>query len=202
MIAVFNALLRLAEIDSGVRRSGFHQVELAVLATEIGELYAPLAEEKQARFVVRAAADLRANGDPHLLAQAIGNLVDNAVKYAPSGGVVSLHVGPADAGYNEIIVADNGPGIADAEKSSVTRRFYRCRRNNGETGIGLGLSLVDAVARLHDGSLSLRDNHPGLNAVLTLPAAQPDPKPDQGVDKLTAAPTKGRDRLFADAPSA
>ena len=91
-IAVFNALLRLAEIDSGVRRSGFRRVELADLATEVAELYAPLTEEKDAVFAVAAQPGLVVNGDPHLLAQAVGNLVDNAVKYAPCRGKVSLQI--------------------------------------------------------------------------------------------------------------
>jgi signal transduction histidine kinase len=177
VIAVFNALLRLAEIDSGIRRSGFRGVELAELATEIGELYAPLAEEKQASFVVDAPAGVQANGDPHLLAQAVANLVDNAVKYAPSHGAVSMRVSRADTGRVEIVVADNGPGIGDAEKVLVTRRFYRGRRTDGEAGIGLGLSLVDAVARLHEGSLTLCDNHPGLVARLQLPAVHMESKP-------------------------
>jgi signal transduction histidine kinase len=176
VIGVFNALLRLAEIDSGVRRSGFRRVELAALATEVAELYAPLAEEKQADFVVDAPAGLSVNGDPYLLAQAIANLIDNAVKYVPRHGEVSLRITPSAAGHIEIAVADDGPGIADAEKLRVTERFYRCRGSNDEAGIGLGLSVVDAVARLHDGSLNLRDNHPGLIAVLQLPAASADPK--------------------------
>ena len=171
VIGVFNALLRLAEIDSGVRRSGFRRVELAVLATEVAELYTPLTDEKQAAFVVDAPAGLSVNGDSHLLAQAIGNLIDNAVKYTPRHGGVSLRIAPSAAGYIEIVVADSGPGIADAEKPRVTQRFYRCRGRDGEAGIGLGLSIVDAVARLHDGSLNLYDNHPGLIAVLRLPAA-------------------------------
>jgi signal transduction histidine kinase len=169
VIAIFNALLRLAEIDSGVRRAGFRHVELSGLAIDIAELYAPLADEKQASLVVDAPASQSVNGDPHLLAQAVGNLVDNAVKYIPCGGEVSVRIARADAGWIEIVVADNGPGIAEPEKGLVTGRFYRCRREVGETGIGLGLSLVDAVARLHQGSLILTDNHPGLVATLRLP---------------------------------
>lgn len=171
VIAVFNALLRLAEIDSGVRRSGFRRVELATLATEVAELYAPLTDEKQASFVVEAPAGLAVNGDPHLIAQAVGNLVDNAVKYTPCHGMVSLRVVREEDGMIGIVVADNGPGLAEAERSRVTQRFYRCARDGMQTGIGLGLSVVEAVARLHDGCLCLNDNHPGLIADLRLPAA-------------------------------
>lgn len=170
VIAVFNALLRLAEIDSGVRRSGFRRVELADLATEAAELYAPLAEEKDAVFAIDVQRGLAVNGDPYLLAEAVGNLVDNAVKYAPNRGKVSLRIAPCDDGQIEIAVADNGPGIPDGEKTRVTDRFYRGRSSEGTNGIGLGLSVVEAVARLHQGSLALTDNDPGLVASLRVPA--------------------------------
>jgi signal transduction histidine kinase len=176
VIGVFNALLRLAEIDSGIRRSEFRAVELAGLATEVAEFYTPLIEEKRGTFVLDAPKGLFVNGDPHLLAQAIGNLVHNAVKYTPRHGAVSLRIVPSAASGIEIVVADNGPGIADAEKPLVTQRFYRCPGTGGEAGIGLGLSIVDAVARLHDGSFSLADNHPGLRAVLRLPAVSAAPE--------------------------
>jgi signal transduction histidine kinase len=171
IIGIFNALLRLAEIDSGVRRSGFRRVDLADIATEVAELYGPLIEDKKAAFDVKVGNDLAVNGDPHLLAQAVGNLVDNAVKYTSRNGTVSLRVEHATNGEIDIIVADNGPGIADADKARVTQRFYRCEATRKNAGIGLGLSLVEAVARLHDGSLTLIDNHPGLQASLSLPAA-------------------------------
>jgi signal transduction histidine kinase len=171
VIGVFNALLRLAEIDSGVRRSGFRRVELGELAIEVAELYAPLIEEKQATFVLDAPDGLAVHGDPYLLAQAVGNLVDNAVKYTPCDGRVSLRIEPSGDGQLEITVADNGPGIIDAEKARVMQRFYRSRASDGAVGTGFGLSVVDAVARLHEGSLVLADNHPGLVASLKLPAA-------------------------------
>jgi signal transduction histidine kinase len=163
-------LLRLAEIDSGLRRSGFRRVELADLATEVAELYAPLTEEKGAEFDVDTQRGLTVNGDPYLLAQAVANLVDNAVKYAPCGGKVSLQIAPCNEGQIEIVVADNGPGIPDQEKTHVTDRFYRGHSSAGKSGIGLGLSVVEAVARLHDGCLTLGDNHPGLTACLRLPS--------------------------------
>lgn len=176
VIAVFNALLRLAEIGSGARRSGFRRVELSDLVTEVAELYAPVAEEIEALFLVDAPSGLMVNGDPYLLAQAVGNLVDNAVKYTPLHGKVSLQIAPCDDGWIEVVVADNGPGIPDADKPRVTERFYRCEGSCATAGIGLGLSLVEAVARLHDGRLSLADNHPGLIASLKLPAASGSPK--------------------------
>jgi len=169
VIGVFNALLRLAEIDSGVRRSGFRLVDLGELATEVAELYGPLAEEKHATFIVDAPEGLATRGDPHLLAQAVGNLIDNAFKYTAENGAVSLRMACAD-GHIHIVVADNGPGISASEKPRVVERFYRCYSNGDVDGIGLGLSLVESVARLHDGELLLTDNEPGLRAILSIPA--------------------------------
>jgi signal transduction histidine kinase len=170
VIGIFNALLRLAEIDSGVRRAGFRQVDLAEIATELGELYGPLTEEKRAAFVIETPPGLVVNGDPYLLAEAIGNLVDNAVKYLPGGGAVALRIRALAGGAAEIVVADNGPGIADSDKPRAAEPFYRGRATCAKAGLGLGLSIVEAIARLHDGALTLADNHPGLIASLTLPA--------------------------------
>lgn len=171
IIGIFNALLRLSEIDSGVRRSGFRRVELAEIAAEVADLYAPVAEEKSAHLTVDAPQSLVVNGDPFLLAQAIGNLVDNAVKFVPFGGTVTLTLSRRKDGQIEVAVSDNGPGIPDLEKPQVTERFYRGDASRGTPGIGLGLSVVAAVARLHGGALSLTDNFPGLNAVVILPTA-------------------------------
>jgi signal transduction histidine kinase len=175
LIGMSNALLRLAEIDSGVRRSGFRDVQLTEIVTEIVELYQPTAAEKAMRFVVDMPADATVTGDPHLLAQAVGNLVDNAIKYAPAGSTVAVGIisRPDDT---EITVADHGPGIPDAEKSRATERFYRGDSSRGKTGIGLGLSVVASVAKLHGGTLALADNDPGLSATLRLPKT-----PDTGI---------------------
>jgi len=169
IVDIFNALLRLAEIDSGVRRGGFREVDLALIATELVELYEPAAEDKEIAFVSEVPEGIVILGDPNLLAQAIGNLVDNAIKYAPRQGKVWLRIAARAGNDVEIVVADNGPGIADSEKSRVTDRFYRGNRGAAADGIGLGLSVVEAVARLHAGTLSFTDNCPGLVATLTLP---------------------------------
>ncbi len=110
-----------------------------------------------------------ASGDPVLLAQALSNLIDNALKYAPPYGSIELAVQRLNDNTVEISVADNGPGIEDAEKTKVMQRFYRGDASRGTPGVGLGLSLVQAVAKLHGAPLDLRDNSPGLRVVLTLP---------------------------------
>lgn len=171
LIGIFNALLRLAEIDSGLRRAGFVTVDLPDLAADATELYGPSAEAKGIALTLDATSDMRVQGDPQLIAQALGNLIDNALKYTPRGGRVAVSVRPDGHAWREIEVADNGPGIATEDRPRVTQRFYRTDAARGTAGAGLGLSLADAVVRLHGGRLELEDNHPGLRARIRLPVA-------------------------------
>ena len=164
VIRIFNALLRLAEIDTGMRRSGFVQVNANELAAEVVEFYSPAAEVKNVTLAFNSNGPILVSGDPTLLAQAVGNLIDNALKYAGEQGQVKVEVQHRSDGLVEICVADGGPGIPDTEKPKVTQRFYRGDTSRGTPGVGLGLSLVQAVAKLHGGSLELTDNHPGLRA--------------------------------------
>jgi signal transduction histidine kinase len=166
VMTIFNALLRLAEIDSGSRRNGFVQVDVAKLAAEVAEFYAPVAELKNITLSFAPRGALCAIGDPVLLAQALGNLVENALKFAPEGGVIAISAHNPQRGTVEIVVADNGPGIAEDERPRVVERFYRGDVSRGTPGVGLGLSVVSAVARLHGGALLLSDNRPGLQATL------------------------------------
>ena len=175
LVAVFNALLRLAEIDSGARRAGFRAVELAPLAAQVAEIYGPLAEAKGLTFTVSAPPGIAVFGDPDMLAQAIANLVDNAIKYAPEragGGRVALAVAREADGRAAIMVADDGPGIPEADRAKVVERFWRGDASRGSPGLGLGLAEVAAVAQLHGGTLELSDNRPGLMAVLRLPPGE------------------------------
>jgi signal transduction histidine kinase len=169
VMRIFNALLRLAEIDTGARRSGFVRVDAAAVAAEVVEFYEPAAEQKGVAFSFRTAGDAAVAGDPVLLAQAVSNLIDNSLKCVSERGAISVCVGRRNDGSVEIEVADNGPGISDADKPKATERFYRGDASRGTPGVGLGLSIVDAVARLHGGMLQLLDNHPGLRAQMVLP---------------------------------
>lgn len=166
VMGIFNALLRLAEIDSGSRRAGFVDVDLAALGAEVTEFYAPVAELKDIALGFDGPDDLHVVGDPVLLAQALGNMVDNALKYAPVRGAIAISAQRIDADTVQIVVADNGPGIPVHERTRVIERFYRVDASRGTPGVGLGLSVVSAVARLHGGTLTLADNHPGLRATL------------------------------------
>ena len=168
VMRIFDALLRLAEIDAGLRRSGFVALDLSDLAASAVEFYEPAAELKNIELRVHTDGALAVHGDPVLLAQALGNLIDNALKYAPQGGVIEVgvrRVGPSA----EISVTDNGPGIRDEERGKVVERFYRGDASRGTPGVGLGLALVHAVARLHGSPLELVDQSPGLRVVLQLP---------------------------------
>lgn len=169
VIDIFNALLRLAEIDSGARLSGFRETALGHIVEEVAELYGPVAEEKGISLAVAPLPHLMVKGDPSLLAQAIGNLVDNAVKYSPAPGTVTVALTRNPDGHAAVSVTDSGPGIPEAERAHVTKRFFRGDSSKGTPGVGLGLSLVSAVARLHGGQLTLSDAHPGLVATLVLP---------------------------------
>jgi signal transduction histidine kinase len=168
VIGIFNALLRLAEIDTGARRSGFVQVDLVKVAAEAAEFYQPLAELKGVKLAFESDGEQTVAGDPLLLAQAVGNLIDNALKFAPLNGAITVATARRRDGTAEVVVADDGPGIPEAEKSRVSQRFYRGDASRGTPGVGLGLSLVEGVARLHGGALELADNRPGLRATLVV----------------------------------
>jgi signal transduction histidine kinase len=173
VIRIFDALLRLAEIDAGLRRSGFVALDLVDLAATAVEFYAPAAELKNIRLSLHAGTPLKVWGDPILLAQALSNLIDNALKYAPESGLIDVTIRRRADALAEISVTDNGPGIRDSEKVKVIERFYRGDASRGTPGVGLGLSLVQAVAKLHGSALELADRSPGLSVVFALACDAP-----------------------------
>ena len=136
------------------------------------EFYQPPAELKGVRLSFQTSPVAPVRGDSVLLAQALGNLIDNALKYTPEGGEISVSVQRHADERVEMTVSDTGPGIPAAEVPKVTERFYRGDVSRGTPGVGLGLSLVEAVARLHGSTLELENREPGLRARITLP---PDP---------------------------
>jgi signal transduction histidine kinase len=168
ILRTFAALLRISEVESGARRAGFTSTDLAVVAADVAELYEPIAEERGValRTIRQDHAVPVMPGDPSLLFEAIGNLVDNALKYTPSGGQVTLRSFCKD-GRSGIEVTDTGPGIPPAERSAVLRRFHRLEESRHTPGTGLGLALVAAVARLHATDLTIEDAMPGCRITLT-----------------------------------
>jgi signal transduction histidine kinase len=165
LLSTFNALLRIARIESGERRAAFAAVDLQQLLHDVVEFYAPLAEERQQTLALHVSSTARVPGDRDLLFQAFANLLDNAIKYTPPQGRIRADLGERQ-GFPRVSVADSGPGIPAQERDKVFRRFYRLEASRGLPGNGLGLSLVAAVAKLHDAKLALEDNAPGLKVTM------------------------------------
>ena len=162
-------LLRIAEIEAGARRSAFASLDLYALLADLHELYGAAAEEQGQQIDLLAQPPLPIFGDRDLLQQAVANLLDNALKFSPPGKPILL--GARRLGDRiEVVVADSGPGIPPEDRTRATERFYRGESARSTPGSGLGLSLVQAVVQLHNGALRLEDNHPGVRAVLSLPA--------------------------------
>ncbi|MDZ5645969.1 HAMP domain-containing sensor histidine kinase [Nitrospirillum sp. BR 11828] len=161
-LAVITALLRIRELENSKRQRGFTMLDPAEIILLIEELYEPIAETKDITFTVDVTPVAPMFADRDLLMEAVGNLVDNALKFTPTGGRVTLSLGARDSdGAITIRVADSGPGIAAHERDLVFSRFYRSDRTRHLEGTGLGLSLVAAIARLHGLSPRVGDNNPG-----------------------------------------
>jgi signal transduction histidine kinase len=172
LLATFNAILTISHAESAARLDRFEVIDPATLAADVVELYEPLAEEKGIQIQCRADTGLSLKVDRHLLFQALANLVDNAVKYTPPDGEVSVKV-EGRANSVSVSVCDSGPGIPEDSRESVLERFVRLDATRSTPGNGLGLSLVQAVARLHAARLSLDDNRPGLVVRLDFPIKDP-----------------------------
>jgi signal transduction histidine kinase len=168
LLQTFNALLRIARVESRQRTDGFREVDLAAIALDAAELYSPVAEARGQQLKVAVAPVPVMVGDADLLFQALANLLDNAVKYGPEGGSIRLALS-AVGSTATIVVEDNGPGIPEDLRGDALRRFWRLDHSRTSPGSGLGLSLVEAVANLHAAELELADANPGLRVVLRLP---------------------------------
>jgi signal transduction histidine kinase len=166
-LAVITALLRIAEIEHERRLEAFGEVTLTPLLHEVGELYQPIAEDKQVTLQVYAANDAIVRGDRDLLLEAIANLVDNAVKFTPEGGHVGLSLLHRESEV-AIQVKDTGPGISESDSKAVTKRFYRSDKSRNSDGVGLGLSLVVAIVELHNFHLTITPGK-GCTAEISCP---------------------------------
>ena len=166
LLATFNALLRIARIEARSQTEGFVAVDLAALIRDVVEFYEPLAEAREQHLVVSIADDVQLLGDRDLLFQALANLLDNAIKYTPERGRIAVELRNGTDGPAEIVVADSGPGVPAAAREQVFRRFFRLETSRSTPGSGLGLSLVDAVARLHGMQICIDDNAPGARMAL------------------------------------
>lgn len=160
---IFRALLRIAEAEAGARRAAFATFDLPEVLADAAEFYQAAAEARDQRLETDLPATLRMVGDRDLLLQAVANLLDNAVKFTPDGGVVQLAAHVLEDGAIEIVVTDSGPGLPSEDQSRAGERFFRADQSRNTPGSGLGLSLARAVAQLHGGELELADAMPGAD---------------------------------------
>jgi signal transduction histidine kinase len=177
LIKTFNALLMIARTEAGSPDGAMSEIDAAAIVRDVGDLFEPAAEEKGIALTVSAPGPLMMMASRELLSQALANLVDNAIKYAPlregGGPALTIRLEAKREGDDIMLsVADNGPGIAPEDRGRAVQRFVRLERSRSEPGSGLGLSLVAAVARLHHGSIELGDAGPGLVVTMRLPAGR------------------------------
>jgi signal transduction histidine kinase len=172
LIRTFDALLMIARAESGQARDNMAAFDAAEIAHGVAELYEPLADDRGIALKIDAPAPAMVNGNRELISQALANLVDNAIKYAPPAAGAAAEVVIAVRGEGDrvhLVVSDRGPGIPEESRARAVERFVRLEQSRTEPGSGLGLSLAAAVARLHGGELRLEDNAPGLRVVMDLP---------------------------------
>jgi len=182
LLELFAALLRIAQIEAGARRAGFAEVDMASLLARAGDLYRPVMDDNAHPFEVLPSPCPAVHGDPQLLLQLVANLLDNAVRHTPPGTPIKLSAAMT-GDRPTIVVADQGPGVASTNREKVFRRFYRCEQSRTTPGSGLGLTLAQAIADLHDAEISLRDNNPGLKVVVTFPTTARDHAPRRTVSQ-------------------
>ena len=169
LLAAFNALLRISTLETGKRSSASVDVDLTALLHDVVELYEPLAQEKHIALKLQASPQV-CQGEADLLFQMFVNLLDNAVKYTPENGVINVVLETSSAGGHCVLISDSGPGIAASDLKNVFRRFFRVESSRSEhPGHGLGLSLAQAIAQYHNGSVELKSNNPGLQVWVRLP---------------------------------
>ena len=168
VLVLFDAILRISEVEEGSLKRAFGPVSLSDLVTELGETLVPLAEDAGQTLDVVCEPNLTVQGDRELLAQAIINLVENALRHTPPGAAIQL-ISHAEADGVAVIVQDNGDGIPEKDRMRVQERFVRLEAARATPGHGLGLSLVHAIAEAHGASLTLSDAHPGLLVEIYFP---------------------------------
>ncbi|MET0273992.1 MAG: HAMP domain-containing sensor histidine kinase, partial [Phenylobacterium sp.] len=178
VLKTFGAVLSIARLQAAGTAPDPVLFDPAELAADIAELYEPLCEDKGIDFAAEFARDLSMRGNREFMAQALANILDNAVKYTPAGGAIMLRVRRRSSGEVEFSVTDTGPGVPEQDRSRVVERFVRLENSRNEPGAGLGLSLVGAVAEAHGGRLELDEGPgkvgemgPGLRVALIFPRA-------------------------------
>ena len=166
VLATFEAILRTSEIESGIGRSRFQNVDLASAIRDVVDAFEPIAEEAGQVLASGIAAEaVLVRGDPELLRQLLANVVGNAIQHCPPGTHIDVSI-EQRAGSIELCVSDSGPGIPESEWTSIFKRHHRLQKERSTPGFGVGLSLVSAIAKLHDAEINLANNEPGLRFVV------------------------------------
>jgi signal transduction histidine kinase len=175
---ILTTVLEISRSEAMTARPQFSWFDAGALVGELSEMYEPAAEEAGlALHFARPPEPLPMFGHRQLIAQAVSNLLENAMRYAAQGGEIGMLVG-SDERQLSISVTDRGPGIAEDRREEAMRRYGRLDSSRSEGGAGLGLALARAIARLHGGEFRLDDNHPGLIATLQLPLGDDESAPD------------------------
>jgi signal transduction histidine kinase len=167
VLETFNALLRIAQIETGARRAGFKPVDLAAIAVEVAGAFQPAFEDEGKAMTLAASLPLPMAGDRDLLTQMVANLIENALRHTPRGAHIAVRSARID-GAAQLAIEDDGGGVPEADRSKIFERFYRLDAARATPGDGLGLSLVAAIAELHGLAIAVADNRPGLRIVLEL----------------------------------
>lgn len=169
LVETLNSILRISQAQAGVASGHFVEFDLSAVVIDVIDFYEDFSEEKNIVINTNIEGNILINGDKPLITQAIANLIDNAIKYSPVNTEVEISL-TKNENLIEFIVADNGSGIPEEFYEKVKERFFRMEESRTSAGTGLGLSLVDAVATLHKGTLTFSSNNTGLKATLTLSA--------------------------------
>jgi signal transduction histidine kinase len=179
ILETFGALLRIAQIESGAATHHFGEVDLSDVLRTMAEVYAPMADEKEQSFTAQIPCGLTVWGDRELICQMLANVIENAMKHSPPGAKIGFMTTAACPTEIEVTVTDSGPGIPAGERGNIFSRFYRLESSRSTPGSGLGLSLVEAIAKLHRVRVDLADNDPGLRLTLcfcvSLDTVRPQP---------------------------
>jgi signal transduction histidine kinase len=184
IVATFDALLRIAQIEAGASRARFARVDLSDALETVADAYGPDVEQAGQHLESRITASLLVNGDRELLIQAFANLVENAIRHAGPNATITIEA--VEGSSVQASVSDDGPGVPEADRERVLLRFVRLDTSRSTPGTGLGLSLVKAIANLHRASLVLSDDRPGLRVTITFPQLERRPSHGSKADNDVA----------------
>jgi signal transduction histidine kinase len=169
LLGIFAALLRIAQVEAGAQRTAFRDVDLSVLVETVADAFTPVAEDEGHVLSTQVAPGVVVHGDQELLSQMLVNLVENALRHTPRGSRTGVRLARAPGCGPVLAVEDDGPGVPEAERGRILRRFHRLEQSRTTPGSGLGLSLVAAVAELHGACLRVEDAKPGLRVSVAFP---------------------------------